>query len=126
MRNLFVFLVLAGGLVGSAGSVESAIDMDFMQTVEDTNKSLASNIAVNDAKSSIADAKQLEGMFAQIEAFYAQKGDAADAVDLSKKSKELSIEIMKFVGAKDFDTATNKATDLSRACKSCHSFYKKS
>jgi hypothetical protein len=126
MRKYIVLLAALGGLVGSAVSVETEIDMDFMQNVEDTNKSLASNIAVKDAPSSIGDAKQLEAMFAQVEAFYARKGGAEDAVDLSKKSKELSAEIIKSAGAKDFETATNKATDLSRTCKSCHSFYKKS
>lgn len=130
MRNLMIAIALFGGLfgglVGTAGSAEPEIDMDFMQNVEDTNKSLASAISIHDGTSSLGDAKQLETMFSQIEAFYAAKGDADDAVGLSRKSRVLSAEIQKSVSAKDFDTATNKATDLSRACKTCHSFYKKS
>jgi hypothetical protein len=97
-----------------------------MRTVEDTNTSLANNIALKDAPSSTADAKQLESMFEKVEVFYSHKGDANDAVTLSKKSKDLSVDILKLVSARDFDTATVKATDLARACKSCHNFYKKS
>lgn len=126
MRKVFatsgVLLCLAGSLVAA----EADFDTDFMQSVEDTNKSLASNVAVQDAKGSLSDAKELEGMFAKIEAVYVGKGNAADAVAISRKSRDLAGEIQKLVTAKDFDTATVRATDLSRQCKACHNFYKKS
>lgn len=120
--------ILFAGLLLLAGAVISAevkIDDDFMRTVEDTNKSLASNIALHDVKASTLDAKELETMFAQVEAFYVKKGDAQDGVDLSHKSKELAIEITQLVAAKDFDTANERASALSRTCKTCHNFYKK-
>jgi hypothetical protein len=74
---------------------------------------------------SLEDAKQLTSMFEIVEAHFIKKGDAENAVDLSKKSKQLSQDIAKLVTEKNFDTATNLATDLSRTCKSCHTFYKK-
>lgn len=130
MRKKLLPLLLVATLVsaftGPVISAELQIDDDFMRTVEDTNKSLASNIAGRDAKSSLIDAKELEGMFAQIESYYQSKADAEEALKLTRKSKDLSVEIKQLIGAKDFDTATTKATDLSRACKSCHNHYKKS
>jgi len=54
------------------------------------------------------------------------KGDAPDAVDLSRKSKELATAIVKAVGSQQFEAATDSATEISRACRSCHTFYKKS
>jgi hypothetical protein len=33
---------------------------------------------------------------------------------------------VKSVAAKDFTTATDSATNLSRTCRACHTFYKKS
>lgn len=102
------------------------IEDDYMQNVEDTNKSLANNVALKDAKGATSDAKELAQMFAEVEDFYQRQGDAPDAVQLSKKSKDLSVEITKLVAAKDFDTAEQKAAEISRACKSCHNFYKKS
>jgi hypothetical protein len=122
-------LVISALLLLSIGSLlasEAEFDTDFMQAVEDTNKSLASNVAMQDGKGSSADAKELEGMFAQVVAFYLSKGNADDAVAISKRSKELAGEIIKLVAIKDFDNATLKATELSRQCKSCHNFYKKS
>lgn len=124
MRNPILFaglLLLAGAVI----SAEVQIDDDFMRTVEDTNKSLASNIALQNAKDATLDAKELEKMFAQVEAFYVKKGDAPDGVELSHKSKELAVEITQLVAAKNFDTANERASALSRTCKTCHNFYKK-
>ena len=121
--------LIAGILILFAGSVWAAVaelDSDLMQAVEDVNKSMASNIALKDKKGSLSDATELSSMFAEIEHFYVSKGDADDAVKLSRKSRELVADILKSVNGGDFDHATNLATDLSRTCKSCHNFYKKS
>lgn len=121
--------LIAGILILFAGSVWAAVaelDSDLMQAVEDANKSMASNIALKDKKGSLSDATELGGMFAEIEHYYVSKGDAEDAVKLSRKSRELVADILKSVNGGDFDHATNLATDLSRTCKSCHNFYKKS
>lgn len=126
MRKTTVFFAAIALFAGSVLSAQVEIDEDFMRSVEDTQKSLVDNLTGKNAKASTADATELEGMFAQVEAFYAAKGDAVDAVNLSKKSKDLSAEIARLVAAKDFDTAAGKANDIQRACKSCHNFYKKS
>lgn len=121
--------LIAAVLILAASGVWAAVvelDADLMQAVEDTNKSMASNIALKDRKGSLSDATELDGMFAEIEHYYVSKGDADDAVKLSKKSRELVADILKSVKGGDFDHATNLATDLSRTCKSCHNFYKKS
>lgn len=125
---------LAAALVGvglalaaaTAPGAEDSIDTDLMQTIEDTNKSLASNLALGDAQRATADGQELGQMFAQVEAFYANKSEAADAVALAKKSRELSAHIVELIAARDFRAASGSATDLSRTCKTCHNFYKKS
>lgn len=124
MRKLALlgfFTLFAAGI--NAQEVE--MDMDLMQTIEDTNKSLSSNIALQRVDASTTDAKELTAMFEIVEAHFIKKGDAENAVTLSKKSKDLSIDIVKFVSEKKFDDASNSATELSRACRSCHTFYKK-
>ncbi|WP_085316585.1 hypothetical protein [Derxia lacustris] len=127
MRKAIAAAVALLALVaGSALSAEDELDTDLMQSIEDSNKSLASNIAIKDGKGATTDAKDLAEMFAKVEGFYVKKGDAADAVDLSKKSRELTAQILQQVGAKNFDAATDSATTLSRTCKTCHNFYKKS
>jgi hypothetical protein len=125
-RKAAVVLLAMLAVSVSVVSAEAELDTDLMQAIEDTNKSLSSNIALKDAKASTADAKELGDMFSKVETYFVHKGDAPDAVDLSKKSKDLAADIVKSVGANDFDTATNASTTLSRTCRTCHTFYKKS
>jgi hypothetical protein len=123
-RTLIVFgavLAVSAGLAFAA--VE--LDTDLMQNIDDTNKSLASNIALKDGKAAIADAKSMNAMFGTVETYFVQKGDAANAVDLTKKSRELTLTIVNAVTSGDYDAATDAATTLSRTCKTCHTFYKK-
>ena len=125
MRKLIVLVYLSMIFAAATHAEEAEMEMDLMQNIEDVNKSLASNIALQRIDPSLEDAKQLTSMFEIVEAHFIKKGDAENAVDLSKKSKQLSQDIAKLVTEKNFDTATNLATDLSRTCKSCHTFYKK-
>jgi hypothetical protein len=123
-RKLIVFGALLSVTAGLAlAAVE--LDTDLMQNIDDTNKSLASNIALKDGKAAIADAKSMNTMFDTVETYFVQKGDAANAVELTKKSRELTLTIVNAVTANDYDAATNAATTLSRTCKTCHTFYKK-
>jgi hypothetical protein len=123
-RKLIAFGAM---LFVSAGLAFAAVelDTDLMQNIDDTNKSLASNIALKDGKAAIADAKSMNDMFGTVETYFVQKGDAANAVELTKQSRELTLAIVKAVTANDYDAATDAATTLSRTCKKCHTFYKK-
>lgn len=107
---------------------DTEMDMDLMQTIESTNDNLSSNIALENAESAIADAQTLNELFAIVEAHYEKEvaagKDFAEAVDLSKKTIKFSSEIMAFLEQQDFESAANTATDLARACKTCHNFYK--
>ena len=129
MRKLIVLIwlsaILSVNVLSSYAIAGEELDQDLMQTIEDTNKSLSSNIALQRIDASVSDAQDLNNMFATVEAHFVKKGDAENAVDLSKKSKDLSQDIIKLVNEKNFDSATNSATELSRTCKSCHTFYKK-
>lgn len=120
--GLVLSLAVAAGMAYAADE----LDMDLMQTIEDTNKSLASNIAMQDAAKSTSDAKELHQLFVKVEAHFVAKGDAKDAVDLSRQSLDLTDAIVKSVGDKDFNKAQESATSLSRTCRTCHTFYKKS
>jgi hypothetical protein len=135
MRNFVVVLrcvviAIGSSLLINATSLaeESGLDMDLMQTIEDTNDSLSSHIALGEAEGALEDAKTLSELFVVVEEHYTKEvaagKDFAEAVDLSKKSLKFSSEIKTFVEQKDFDSAANTATDLARTCKSCHNFYK--
>jgi hypothetical protein len=124
MRKLFLPLGLLCLALGVAQAADAVLDMDLMQNVEDINKNLASNIALRDAGAATRDAKELHALFQTVEKHYLAKPDAPDGLTLSRKSLQLTDQIQKQVGSKDFDAATDSATQLSRTCRACHTFYK--
>ncbi len=126
MRKLFISLVVLSVALGVAHAAEAVLDMDLMQTVEDTNKSLASGIALRDGSGAGRDAAELHELFRTVEAHYQSRPDAADGLELARKSLALTRKIQEQVGARDFDGAQDSATELSRTCRACHTFYKKS
>lgn len=125
MRKVIIFFGFSLLLIAAVNSAEIELGADFMQTIEDTNKSLSSNIALKDSKGATSDAQELTAMFGKVEGFFEQKGGADDAVDLAKKSKDLTLAIVQSVAANNFESASNSATTLSRTCRTCHTFYKK-
>lgn len=124
-RKLLALFAASFLLPTSVIADEAGLDTDLMQSIEDTNKSLSSNIALKDGKAAVSDSKELNEMFVKVQTYFEQKGDANDAVDLAKKSRTLTDSIVASVGHNDFDTATESATTLSRTCRTCHTFYKK-
>lgn len=114
-------LVLAGQVMPAQFEVNS----DLMRNIEDTTKSLDSNVSLKDAKAAAAEAKELTALFAQVEDFYARRGDAADAVGFSRKTHDLAEQVLKAVDSGDYDTASTSVIALARSCKSCHEVYKK-
>jgi hypothetical protein len=125
MRRIIISLVAALALTTAVGAIDEEMDEDLMQSIEDTNKSLSSDLALKDDKAVASDAKDLAQMFSKVEVYFAHRGNADDAVDLARKSEQLTSDILKSVAAEDFDTAMDTSTTLSRTCKTCHRSYKK-
>lgn len=120
--------ILYFSLVVAAGSVvadEVSIDEDYMQVMDDRTKSLTSNLALKNGQAAVEDAKELDQMFNDVEVFYMHKGNATDAVNWTRESRNLASAITQRVASNDFDTASEKAASLAKTCKECHSVYKK-
>jgi hypothetical protein len=109
----------------SVVAAEISVDEDYMQVMEDRQKSLSSNLALKNAQAALDDARELDDMFKDVETYYAHKGNADDAVNWTKESKNLAVSITKYVATQDFDTASVTAVSLAKTCKECHSVYKK-
>ncbi|WP_045226735.1 hypothetical protein [Methyloterricola oryzae] len=123
MFKTIIVTSLFFGLASLAGPARAEVDEDFMQTVEDTHKSLTSNLTLQNAESSNTDANLLAGYFAEIEEFFVKKGDAQDGVDLAHKSRELVAAIQQTIAINDFGTAVQTSAELGRTCKACHKLY---
>ena len=124
MRKKIIQFGIYIALTSTLLSAYAAVDADSMQIMEDTQKSLSSNIALKASKGALADARELEEMFKEVEEFFVKKGNAADGVTWSQESRALAGGVAKAVAASDFDGASQKAVSLAKTCKACHAIYK--
>lgn len=123
MINLFgIVLVLAS----SAAAAESEFDFEeLMETVDNNAHNLQDSITNKDRDSAIALARELQDAFKLVEGFFDKRGNAADAVADSKIYQDNAAAIVKFVEANDYESASNKAIEISKSCdQACHDTYK--
>ena len=121
----FLLTLASLTIAGSALCGTFDVDGDLMRGIDDTAKSLDSNVAQKDAKAATADAKSLVETFARIESHYGEKPETADAVGFAHHTQELAAQALKAIEAQDFDTAGDAVARLTRSCKTCHEVYKK-
>ena len=125
LRQKTTFVVLQFALACAALGAPFDIDGDLMRDIDDTAKSLDSEVAQKDAKAALADARSLVETFARIESHYGQKPETADAVGFAHRTQELAAQALKAIEAQDFDAAGEAVAQLTRSCKTCHQVYKK-
>ncbi len=117
-----IVFVLASSMVYA----EAAFDFEeLMESIDTNSHNLQGNIASKDANATIELAKKMQNDFKLVEGFFAKRGNAADAVTDAKKYEDLAAEIVKFVEANDYESASNKAIQISNSCDdACHDTYK--
>ena len=125
MRRLIIAAGVHATLAVALVLAQSVDDFDgWMRTIDDKNKSVQRNIASKDAEASSADAKALQDTFKLVEGFWAKRGNAPDAVELSQKAQEQAAEVVKAIGAKDYDAASTKSIKIAETCTACHRLYR--
>lgn len=124
IRKSLVCLALQLALLGSVSGASFEVNEDDMREIEDTTKSLDSNVALKQGKSAVTEVREILAYFKQVEGFYAAKGDAADAVEFARKSHATAAEILRAIEGNDFDSAAQAMSSLTRNCKGCHDVYK--
>ena len=117
-----IIFMLATGIVYA----EAAFDFEELMEKIDTNAhNLQGNISNKDANATIALAKQMQSDFKLVEGFFEKRGNAADAVADAKLYEDRAAEIVKFVEANDYESASNRAIEISKSCdNACHDTYK--
>jgi soluble cytochrome b562 len=119
-------LALAGLLLAGAAFSEGIdVDGDLMRGIDDTAKSLDSDVAMKEGTAAAADARSLVETFARVESHYGEKPDTADAAGFARRTQELAAQALRAIEAKDFDAAGEAVNQLTRSCKNCHEKYKK-
>jgi hypothetical protein len=123
MRKLALMISLSLAL--SAGALAAAFEVsdDDMREIEDTFKSLDSNVTLKDKKA-FAEAQELVAYFKKVEGFYAAKPDTPDGVAFARKAHAAAAELAQAVEAGNYDAAVSQVQALQRSCKQCHDVYK--
>ena len=118
-------IALLAASLAALGAFAMDIDADLMRGIDDTTKSLDSDVAQKDAKAAAAEARELVETFAKVESHYADKPDTADAAGFAHKAQAYAADAAKAIEASDFDAAAEAVDKLTHSCKSCHDVYKK-
>jgi hypothetical protein len=125
MRKIIVVIAVYAALAAGIVLAQSQDDFDaWMRTIDEKNQSVQRNIAAKDSDAAAADAKALQETFKRVEGFWAKRGNAQDAIELSQKAQEQAAEVVKSAGAKDYDTASMQSIKIAQTCTACHRLYR--
>ncbi len=122
---LVLFVGLLGTLAFAAANIDlTDFDDDVMRSMDDTLKSLDSDLATRNAREAQAHAQLIHDGLHWAEEYFTRKGNVEAAVQLAKQGEQLATDVAKSVAASDFDTALTNYDSLVKTCRRCHDAYK--
>ena len=125
MRLVLVLLAASTVLCASLALAASVLEFDrWMRAIDRNSVAVQKNLARRDGDATKANAQQLEQLYSQMEEYFASDGHSPDAVQISRDGKEQAAAVLSAIDASDFDTATDAALRIARACNDCHDAYK--
>jgi hypothetical protein len=128
MTTRFRRIAVCGLIATLTGSVAWAQTVDqfdaWMRTIDDKNQSVQQKIALKDAAGAAMDAVALQDTFKLVEGFWVRRGDAQDAVDLSKEARDRAADVVTALTGKDFDGASTQAIKVAETCTTCHRLHR--
>jgi hypothetical protein len=125
MRKISIVFGIHAALAAVVVLAQSVDDFDaWMRTIDEKNQSVQRNIAAKDADATTADAKALQETFKLVEGFWVKRGNASDAVDLSRKAQQQAAEVVKSATAKDYEAASTQSISIAQTCTACHRLYR--
>lgn len=118
-------LAVSAALALSSATAASIFEFDrWMQQVEKRALSLQKSLDRGDAGTAIADAREIERLYRNMEEYFLLSGDAASAVELSKKGRQNAIDIAARTATNDTNGARSLIKGLMEDCRTCHREYK--
>jgi hypothetical protein len=125
MRTAVALAALAVFAAGEVAFGQSVLDFDeWMQRIDRRSQSVQRNLAAGDGNAASADAREIGELYGSMEAYFARRGRADNAVKLSREGRELAATVVRSVATKDFAAASKAAVGIARACRACHLDYK--
>jgi hypothetical protein len=122
VRSWAALLALA---LSCAAAAQSVFDFDdWMQRIDDRSQNLQRYIARRDTAAATASARDLEELYGLMEKFFEKRGDAADAVRMSREGRELAARAQFELGGNRLAAARRNALAIAHGCRDCHFNYK--
>jgi hypothetical protein len=123
--TLAAVLVMSGVLVYAAANIDlTDFDDDVMKNMDDSVKSLDTDLATHDVRSAQIDAGTIRDGLHYAEEYFTRKGNVADAVQWAKQGGELASNVAKSAASNDFEAASASYDSLIKTCRRCHDAYK--
>ena len=99
-------------------------DDDSMRDMDDANKDLQPVLGAKSSQAALSDARIIQDVLKQTEAYFVKKGGAEDAVRIAQQGETAVAAVIAALGKNDFDAATAAARDTAHNCRACHDIYK--
>lgn len=123
-RRIFEILI-AFALLQPMVRAQSVLDFDeWMQKIDRRSQSMQRNLTRKDVNGATADAREIGELYGSMETYFARKGNAANAVKLSKEGRDLAATVVGSMTGNDFAAASQAALGIAHACRTCHLEYK--
>ena len=99
-------------------------DDDLMRDLDKSIKYFEPDITAGNASNALDDAAVLQEGFKYTLDYFSKKGDAGDAVQISKEGQDYVAAAIRSVSENNFETAAEAARGAANACRACHEIYK--
>jgi hypothetical protein len=120
---LLAFTLMAALSFGVAA--QNLLDFDdWMQRIEDGSLDLQRHIAARDPQAASGAAREIEALYGQMQKFFENRGDAADAVRWSREGRDFAVRAQADIAAGRYVSARRNALAIAHACRDCHFIYK--
>jgi hypothetical protein len=125
-RRIFELSVpVTFALLQQIACAQSILDFDgWMQIIDRRNQTVQRALARRDASAASADAREIAELYGSMETWFTRRGNAANAVKLSKEGKDFAALVVRSVAANDFAAASQAALGIAHACRTCHLEFK--
>lgn len=124
-ERIRIVCVVTGLIVMNLAQAASVFEFDrWMQRIERHALSVQKNLARNDAVASAADAQKIEELYRLMQGYFESAGNAAQAVDMSRRGREAAAAAAAHVKKGDFTAATLAVKSITHECRTCHRAYK--
>jgi hypothetical protein len=128
-RSILIGLVSLVSLTAPLYAEHRTLDLhdyddDLMRDLDKTIKYFEPDITAGNAESALQDAAVLQDGFKYTEDYFAKKGDAQDAVNISRQGQDALAAAIKLVSDNNFEAAAAAARQTAQTCRSCHDVYK--